>query len=269
VWSYVLLGRAPEWHPWLRVVILAAGVAIAVLIVVHRAGPKRRWGLVLATAGLMAGLAGPTAYTLSTVATSESGPTASAGPAVASAVGFPPGGRAASRLPVALRVAVGGAGTGGTPNRALASLLERNSSRYTWVAATSSATTAASLELATGKSVMAIGGFIGSDPSITLAHFKQLVAQGKIHYYAAGGPGGGFGGGPGGFAFGRGGEFRPPAGGFAGGNLHPPSGGFTPGGFGRGERSTASRIEAWVAAHFTSTTVGATKVYDLTQPKGG
>jgi 4-amino-4-deoxy-L-arabinose transferase-like glycosyltransferase len=269
VWSYVLLGRAPEWHPWLRVVILAAGVAIAVLIVVHRAGPKRRWGLVLATAGLMAGLAGPTAYTLSTVATSESGPTASAGPAVASAVGFPPGGRAASRLPVALRVAVGGGGTGGTPNRALVSLLERNSSRYTWVAATSSATTAASLELATGKSVMAIGGFIGSDPSITLAHFKQLVAQGKIHYYAAGGPGGGFGGGPGGFAFGRGGEFRPPAGGFAGGNLHPPSGGFTPGGFGRGERSTASRIEAWVAAHFTSTTVGATKVYDLTQPKGG
>jgi len=42
--------------------------------------------------------------------------------------------------------------------------------------------------------VMAIGGFSGSDPSITLAGFKQLVAAGKIHYFIGEG-GGGRGGG--------------------------------------------------------------------------
>ena len=54
---------------------------------------------------------------------------------------------------------------------------------------------------ATGDPVMAIGGFNGSDPSPTLAQFKEYVAQGKIHYFVGGGGfgGGGFGGGGGGF----------------------------------------------------------------------
>ena len=38
---------------------------------------------------------------------------------------------------------------------------------------------------------MPIGGFNGSDPSPTLAEFQQYVAEGKIHYFIAGG---GFGG---------------------------------------------------------------------------
>ena len=33
---------------------------------------------------------------------------------------------------------------------------------------------------------MAIGGFNGSDPSPTLAQFKQYVADGEIHYFIAG-----------------------------------------------------------------------------------
>jgi hypothetical protein len=49
--------------------------------------------------------------------------------------------------------------------------------------------------LASGKSVMAIGGFNGGDPAPTLAQFQQYVAEGKISYYVAGGRGGGFGGG--------------------------------------------------------------------------
>ena len=46
---------------------------------------------------------------------------------------------------------------------------------------------------------MAIGGYLGTDNSITLPAFESLVNAGKIHYFVAGGLGsGGPGGGPGG-----------------------------------------------------------------------
>ena len=37
---------------------------------------------------------------------------------------------------------------------------------------------------------MAIGGFNGTDPTPTLAQFRDYVAAGKIHYFLAGGRGG-------------------------------------------------------------------------------
>lgn len=71
--------------------------------------------------------------------------------------------------------------------------LKQNASAYTWVAAAIGAQNAASYQLATEKPVMAIGGFNGSDPSPTLAQFKQYVTDGRIHYFLSGGggPGGG------------------------------------------------------------------------------
>ena len=42
---------------------------------------------------------------------------------------------------------------------------------------------------------MAIGGFNGSDPSPTLAQFKEYVANGQVHWFIASGTGGGPGGG--------------------------------------------------------------------------
>jgi hypothetical protein len=71
--------------------------------------------------------------------------------------------------------------------------------------------------------VMAIGGFNGSDPSPTLAQFKQYVANGQIHYFIASSVGGGGGGGAGG----------------------------------------TNAITTWVEANFTATTVGSTTLYDL------
>jgi hypothetical protein len=60
------------------------------------------------------------------------------------------------------------------------------------VAAVSGSQTAASLELATGgDAVMAIGGFSGLGGNITLAKFEADVKAGDIHYYIAGGFGGG------------------------------------------------------------------------------
>ena len=103
VWAYILLDRTPDWLPWLRWVVLVAGVAAAGLVL---AGPalarlaavarSRRGRLALAAAplglALVAGLAGPAAYALDTVATAHTGAIPSAGPASAGFGGGPGGG---------------------------------------------------------------------------------------------------------------------------------------------------------------------------------
>jgi hypothetical protein len=65
-----------------------------------------------------------------------------------------------------------------------------------WAAATNGSMEAAPLQLASGKAIMAIGGFTGSDPSPTLAQFQKYVTSGQVRYYLSGGRGG-FGGGTG------------------------------------------------------------------------
>jgi hypothetical protein len=71
---------------------------------------------------------------------------------------------------------------------ALATLLKSTNNR--WAAATVGSQGAASMELSTGTAVMAVGGFIGSDPYPTLPQFQQYVANGEIHYFVEGGMGG-------------------------------------------------------------------------------
>ena len=85
---------------------------------------------------------------------------------------------------------MGGGPGGGTTDEALTTLLANTTT--TWAAATEGAQQAASLELASGKAVIGIGGFGGSDPAPTLAQFQQWVHDGKIRYYVtgAGGMGG-------------------------------------------------------------------------------
>ncbi|WGL51406.1 glycosyltransferase family 39 protein [Nocardioides sp. BP30] len=117
---------------------------------------------------------------------------------------------------------MGGGGMGVTTSSALTTALKATTT--TWAAATAGDSSAAELELATGKSVMAIGGWSGTDESPTLAQFEAYVAAGRIHYYIAGGTGGGPGGQSG---------------------------------------SASSQITAWVEAHYTATTIGGTTVYDL------
>ena len=125
----------------------------------------------------------------------------------------------------------GGGGPGGIlgasrSNPALDKLLQSGAGHYTWAAATVSANSAAGYQLAGGEPVMAIGGFNGTDPSPTLTQFEKYVAEGKIHYFIAGGRGGG------------------------------------PGGAG-GSSNDASQITSWVESHYTAETVGGVTVYDL------
>lgn len=125
----------------------------------------------------------------------------------------------------------GGGGVGGLLNGASVTdeakkLLEADSGKYTWAAAAIGAQNAASYQLATGDAVMAIGGFNGTDPSPTLAQFKQYVTGGKIHYFISSGSGGGMSG---------------------------------------SSDGTSSQITSWVEANFKKVTVGSATFYDLTQ----
>ena len=77
----------------------------------------------------------------------------------------------------------GGLGGNTTVASALIRLLEHGTAGYRWAAATVGAESAAPLQLASGKPVMAIGGFNGTDGAPTLAEFEHLVAAGDIHYF--------------------------------------------------------------------------------------
>ncbi|WP_405796551.1 glycosyltransferase family 39 protein [Streptomyces longwoodensis] len=284
-WGYVLLHRTPDYLPWLRWLVLVGGLTAA-LGLVFAGRLTRRLALAAASLGLVAALAGPTAYTLSTVQQGHTGSIVTAGPAGASMMGggrpgggrggfgggmpgqnqqgqqggqqgqnqqgqgFPGGGTGGfgGTLPgqgggqtrqgggPTGEGAGGGGGVGGLLNGASVTaqaekLLETDAGRYTWAAAAIGSQNAASYQLATGEPVMAIGGFNGTDPSPTLAQFKQYVADGRIHYFIAGGS---MGGGPGGAANG-----------------------------------TSSQITSWVEATFKKVTVGSATFYDLTQEASG
>ncbi|MFE9497620.1 glycosyltransferase family 39 protein [Streptomyces collinus] len=301
-WGYVLLNRTSGYLPWLKWLVLVGGL-VAALGLVFAGRLTRRLALGAAAVGLLAALAGPTAYTLSTVNSAHTGSIPTAGPAGASMMGFgggpgggpgggtgdgarggmpgqgqgqgqgqgfpgggmpgqnggiqgrnqpgqqgQPGGQGRQGRPNGNGFPGGGFPGGGTTGEggraaggagglldganvssAARKLLETDAGDYTWVAASIGSQNAASYQLATGSPVMAIGGFNGTDPSPTLAQFKKYVAEGKIHYFIAGG---GMGGGMGG-------------------------------------SGSGSKISSWVQSNFKKVTAGSATFYDLTRKASG
>lgn len=232
-WSFVLLSREADYHPWLRWTVVVLGLAASLMIVGVRHLP-RVVALGVATVALLAALAGPAAYSLSTAATPHTGSIPTAGPSSGGFGGFgggPGGGFGGATGGATTQTGgVGGLLAGSTSTTAVTAMLLEDAESYDWVAATIGANSAAGYQLATGESVMPIGGFNGSDPSPTLEQFQSYVAEGRIHYFIAGGGGLGGGGGMGG-----------------------PGGG-----------NDDSEISTWVAENFTAQTVDGVTVYDLT-----
>ena len=82
-----------------------------------------------------------------------------------------------------------GPGIGQTNTSGLDEFLLKNMGNATFLVAVSSAMTAEGIILETGKPVMTIGGFSGSDPILTVSEFQKLVANGEVKYFLAmGGP---------------------------------------------------------------------------------
>ena len=252
VWASVLLARTPAWLPWLRVLVVVCGAlaAAGVLCAPALARLGRPAAATLALLGAVAMLAGPVAYAADTVTTAHNGSIPSAGPAGASlagpgggstgraggpgrgpsgapgaGLGAPPGGAASARSGFAgTRGSQRGAGGASSVSAALVKLVRNDAGEYRWAAATSGSQSAASIELASGEPVMAIGGFNGQGGRLSLSAFERYVEGGKIHYYVLLGGGGGA----------------------------------APGGASSGES-----IASWVKAHFKAQTVGGVTYYDL------
>ncbi|MFB9834308.1 glycosyltransferase family 39 protein [Actinoallomurus acaciae] len=87
----------------------------------------------------------------------------------------------------------GPGGPGGEANTQLISYLQKNRGGATWLVAVSSAMSASSIIIKTGEPVMAMGGFTGSDPAMTVSKLQQYVKSGKLRFVmvGGGGPGGG------------------------------------------------------------------------------
>jgi 4-amino-4-deoxy-L-arabinose transferase-like glycosyltransferase len=285
VWSYILLDRTPDWLPWLRWVVLLAATASAMSILL---GPLASWsrrGVTMATLALgfslIAGLAGPTAYALATVNSTHTGSIPSAGPANAGFGGAPGGG--AGFGPRAGGGKNGGPGlgggthggppggtgrpSGGAGGSPTGSPGGAGSARSGFPGGTANPPGGTS-----GSSRGGLGGGLAGNTSVSSALVKLLEENASKYKWIAATEGsqeaaplelatgdavmaiGGF----------NGSDPAPTLAEFkamvAKGLIHYYLGPNSQS-FGNG----SSSIAAWVAAHFKSTTVGGTTVYDLTK----
>lgn len=84
-----------------------------------------------------------------------------------------------------------GGGNGfNSSNTKLAEFLKSHKTNEKYLLVVSSAGSAQDIIVNTGESVMALGGFSGSDKILTLDQFKELVKKGEVRYVLTGGMGG-------------------------------------------------------------------------------
>jgi 4-amino-4-deoxy-L-arabinose transferase-like glycosyltransferase len=221
-WAFYLLGQEPGWLPSLRWVLLLLGLGATVALLAYDWPGGRLWRRALAATvagiALVAALGGSGAWALATAGQPHTGAIPSSGPsAVAASMGMAntrvlangrgaqngggrspvfPGGNGGGQPPAFQGGGPGGGGPGGgffglgqgaEASEALVALLQEDASTYRWTAAMTAASTAAPIQLASGTPIMALGGFNGTDQSLTLERFKAYVAAGDIHYYIVGG----------------------------------------------------------------------------------
>jgi 4-amino-4-deoxy-L-arabinose transferase-like glycosyltransferase len=173
--AVALLGRTPDFVPWLRTAVaILAAVAMFGAVALKVDGLLGRRALATtAIVGLLAVLAGPAAYSITTSGRALNGNNVSAGPAETS-------------------MSMGG---GSTTDSTLISYLQAHQGSAKYLLAATGSQTTAPIILATGKAVVTIGGFNGQDPAPTLAQLQAMVAKGELHYVllstqGGGGPGG-------------------------------------------------------------------------------
>jgi 4-amino-4-deoxy-L-arabinose transferase-like glycosyltransferase len=295
----VLLDRATGFVPYLASAVMVIAVLSACALLFARVAPAvgstsiaNKTAAAAAAAGLVAMLAGPTAYSLATVGKTLSGGDPLAGPAGAElgvggpgggavgggfggrglragsapgvvglrppGAGAPSGGVPGGASPAGSEAGAGsppnlfgngvraGAGTSGGPNaagsaggappagllagasggsgsgahlragagigagpganvsKALISYLKAHQGKATYLVAAVGSSTAGPIALQSGRNVIDMGGFMGSDPAPSLAKLESFIDTGQLHYVllsssgSGGAAGGRVGGVPGG-----------------------------------------------------------------------
>ena len=158
-WADTLLARTDGYDSWLGPTVIVTGVISApILWLLMTRLIRGRWlGWVAGALAAASVLAGPTAYSVTTLGT-VTGTIATAGPVS------------------------GAAGGGGNAkvSQALVDYLERHQGSATYLVAVNGSVTAAPFILQSGRPVIAMGGFTDTDPAPTITEFKHLVQAGRV-----------------------------------------------------------------------------------------
>jgi 4-amino-4-deoxy-L-arabinose transferase-like glycosyltransferase len=199
--AMMLLERTPDFVPGLGLVVVAVTAVTLPILTLRTTASRGRIQVAAAGLALAMLLAGPAAYAVNTMQTAYSGGDPSAGPASTSTDGGPGNGFAGGRGTMGQPPSGGtnggpgnggfGGGQGGSLDTATLDYLVANQGAAKWIVAVSDATSASQIELSTGRSVMSMGGFTGSDNALTLDRLQALIASGDLRFVSTGGGGGG------------------------------------------------------------------------------
>jgi 4-amino-4-deoxy-L-arabinose transferase-like glycosyltransferase len=168
-WQANVLAGYPQWSAWLTPLLLGGTLISAAGLLVTRVLPRvawRRFSPGLVGVSMVALLLAPTAWSITPVL---------AGPSNAS---LPTSG------PEALNENDPTSWTrmSGAANSGLVEYLEANQGDYLYLLAVSNSQQASSIALATGKPVLAAGGFMGSDPALTVEKLVEMIAGKQVRF---------------------------------------------------------------------------------------
>lgn len=172
-----VLNYSDQWPTWFRMLVVITGIAAAGGWLVSK---DQKQALIASTAVAAALVIAPFGADVYTISTTQNGTNPQSGPIANDPM-------AMSRL---LLMAKAGSPAwalqtayGSTPVESIREMLSLTRGKSTWAAATFSAQNAALYQLESGQPVIAVGGWLGTDPAPTLAQFEALVAERRVGYF--------------------------------------------------------------------------------------
>jgi len=159
-----ILAEFPEWSRWLTPLVVGPCLASAATLSIAKIARRlraRQWVGLVATLGVLALLIAPTAWALIPVWYGGDVGLPFAGPDVIAKT-------RRDELPYAER---------------LVDFLMSNRQDEEFLVATVNARTAAPIIMATSEPVMALGGFTGSDPILTVDQLAEMVESGTVRFF--------------------------------------------------------------------------------------
>jgi 4-amino-4-deoxy-L-arabinose transferase-like glycosyltransferase len=163
-----LLSSYPTWSQWLSPIIAGlSGLAVLALVVVRFVRNNTKYGRLVKSAfcaGMLILLLAPATWSTISVLQNNQSSLPVAGPTQTMSFG-------------------GGQDNTSSSDARLVSYLESNQGSAKYLVATVSSQEADQIILETNKPVMAMGGFSGSDPILTVSQLQSLVESGQVRYF--------------------------------------------------------------------------------------